>query len=253
MNDSDKIKSRIRKLLCLANDQSAAEGEIENALNFARKLMDKHHLEEGDLTEEQLQEKMAREVATCGGAKMSMWESCLANAVIETVGTIGWYVGKKVPKRDEFGILQRGKGNSQEVAFYGPCEDVSLAIEMFLELSKTVAAMARLRWGGVYRGAGRSYCEGFTSELLGRVRNVVQQQRTEQCRAIVLRSKDAAKLWLKEELGIGLHRRGSSKGRQVTHNSSAWNDGQAHGRDSNLSFTRRSKLQGGSGSTKLLS
>lgn len=248
---SDKIKDRIRKLLNMAECDAAAEGEIENALRFARQLMDKHHVSTAELTEEQLQEKMALEVATCGGSKMSCWESCLAHAVVETIGTIGWFIGRKVPKRDKHGIMQAGMGMTQQVKFYGPDEDVALAIDMFHTLQKTIATMAKLKWGGIYRGPGRSYCEGFAGNLSDRVSGEVRSERTEECTAIIIRAKDVAKLWLKTEMGINL-RSGKGQSRRVTHNHTAFGEGQSDGQKSSLSFTRRAKMNGGSGTTRLL-
>jgi len=47
--DTTRIKEKIRKLLNLAEDDGAMEGEINNALNFARRLMLQHNISEEDI------------------------------------------------------------------------------------------------------------------------------------------------------------------------------------------------------------
>lgn len=206
---TDRIKSRVRKLLNLANDQSAAEGEIENALRYARALMDQHHLDEADLDEEVREERMAQMIATCGGSKMSAWESALAHAIVKVIG-FGWYVGK----------------------------------EMFEEVGKTIATMARLKWGGVYRGPGRSYCEGFAYELLNRVSREIREQRTSECKALVHQKANLARTWLREEAGVRLRSRGGG-GDGGQHHHDAFGDGRRDGRQSD--FQRPAPAEAGRG------
>ncbi len=245
MNTTEAIKSRVLKLLNLAECPEAVEGEIHNALAFARKLMDQHHLTEADLQDEEIrEEKMGKTVATCGGSKMSSWESALGGALVALFGSIGWYVGGKTKSRDEFGFLQRGETDRQTAIFYGPVEDAELAKDMFEEIGKTIATMARLKWGGVYRGEGRSYCEGFAYELLNRVRKDVRENRTEQCKALVLVKADDAKKWLKNVEGVRLRSRGGGSGGGLHHHDS-YGDGRSDGQKSDFQPRRRPKLNGG--------
>ena len=44
-----KLIERIKKMFALANDKGAAEGEAENAMRMANKLMEKHNLSHIDL------------------------------------------------------------------------------------------------------------------------------------------------------------------------------------------------------------
>lgn len=48
-NQREKDLIKIRKMFALANDASASEGEIENALKFAAKLMAKHNIDETEI------------------------------------------------------------------------------------------------------------------------------------------------------------------------------------------------------------
>lgn len=45
----EAILDKVRKLLALANDAEASEGEIENALKMAEKLMIKHNIDRGEI------------------------------------------------------------------------------------------------------------------------------------------------------------------------------------------------------------
>lgn len=243
--NTEAIKSRVLKLMNLAQCPAAAEGEIHNAMAFARKLMDEHHLTEADLQDEEIrEEQMGKTVATCGGSKMSAWESALAHAIVALFGSIGWFVGGKTDPRDEFGILQRNEPDRQTAIFYGPIEDAELAREMFEEIGKTIATMARLKWGGVYRGRGRSYCEGFSYELLNRVRKDVREHRTEECKALVLVKAEDAKKWLKDVEGISLSSQGGG-GQGGLHHHDSYGDGATDGRKSDFQPRRRPKLGGG--------
>jgi len=57
----DNVKDTIRKLLNLAENDGAADGEIDNALRFARRLMHQHHLSEEDIDRSDPDSKAARE------------------------------------------------------------------------------------------------------------------------------------------------------------------------------------------------
>lgn len=63
MSDIGKIKERIRKLLNLAADDGAAEGEIDNALRAARRLMLQHQIGEDDVAAAPEQLKTPEQIA----------------------------------------------------------------------------------------------------------------------------------------------------------------------------------------------
>ena len=84
MNDTlGSVKDNIRAMLRLAANDAAAQGEIDNALMFAKRLMNKHNLEECDLNEDDTiafdaeTAEWDRQKAEVGGATMSTWESSL--------------------------------------------------------------------------------------------------------------------------------------------------------------------------------
>lgn len=49
MADEDRILERVRKMLALANDEAATEGERDNALRMAHNLLMKHQLSMEDV------------------------------------------------------------------------------------------------------------------------------------------------------------------------------------------------------------
>ena len=98
MNTIDKAKDTIRKLLDLAADDAAAENEIENAIRFARKLMDKHNLSEDDLPQaderiiDMEKEACAELFSQTGYAQWADWHkelSCVVCRIVPGVIQMG--------------------------------------------------------------------------------------------------------------------------------------------------------------------
>lgn len=177
--DLEKVKDTINKLLNLAENDAAAKGEVENAMRFAARLMEQHQLTEEDVRLNRVDEKIldlenqtfAELSGYMGGNKFCHWESDAASFACAFVGGVKWYYVEGVPYRIN-GILQyhTGKwaGQSQtrtRVTFYGIQEDVEMAFEVYNQLIMVIASMAKLKWGGVYRGPGRNYCEGFVKGI----------------------------------------------------------------------------------------
>ncbi len=248
----ERVRDRIRKLLRLAENDAASEGEVENALRFAQALMDEHHVAADDLRREQDRDDLRSEMNTVDGwsnsAKRSAWESYLAQAIVTTLGTVGYYWrggGAREVKTDA-GILRRdGNGRTLKrvaMVWYGPAEDIALARELFQDLSQTIASMARLKYGGVFRGPGRSYAEGFASSLLDLARKG-DGDRTAATGAIVRRTAALAKSWLREERGVRLVSGGAMGGGRQ--HSGAHAAGRADGRSHGWNARRRSKLTSG--------
>ncbi len=47
--DNEKVLDKVRKLLALANNEAASEGERDNAMRMAHKLLTMHQLEMADV------------------------------------------------------------------------------------------------------------------------------------------------------------------------------------------------------------
>ncbi len=260
--DNEKIKDKVRKLLNLANDSGAFDGEIENAMRFARRLMLQHNITEEELGSPRDPHEVAAETeyaqadAFSLGSNISNWECLLMSAISKLVGTVGAYKTSETrTKITTYGtIIFDTNGKSQEgkrVVFYGPAEDARDASELFAEWVHVIATMARLKYGGCFRGDGRSYAEGFAQALLLSVQNIQKEEVKEIAaestgRALVLRNafglieakKARGAEWLRQELGIKLRK---TSGHGNRNNPSAFGAGMSDGKKS--SFTRARNLK----------
>ena len=264
----DGVKSRIRKLLNLAADDAAAQGEIENAVAAAQKLMDAHHIAETDLAEKEAgtteiaetTDGYKRRTAYGGGDGRSVkWEGWLANAVTRAVGGIGCYLGGARAQRSTTTGFAKGTKRVGTYVFYGAGEEVDLGAELFAQLQLTIASMAVGLYGNCYRGVGRSYAEGFVAGISAKLREAEnirkRSELTSSCTAlattggttltqIVARKKELAESWLSKSEGIKLGK--GSNGRGGAHDGDAYGRGKADGRRADLSVSRRPRLGGGS-------
>lgn len=236
--DRDAIKDRIRKLLNLAENDAATEGEIENAMRFAQRLMAEHCLTEADVQKvgEQSAEQVAqartygKHAVPMGSSRTSQWEWDAACAVCGVFqGQVQVYRTHTQPVVTPAGLPKfDDDGNPIERrhwVFYGPDAESVLAGELFLSVALAIQTMARLRYGSVWKGAGRSYAEGFAEALMLKV---ASENRDASARAslpsatgpgtgsaLVLRSKEItkairheAKNYLQREHGVKLSNRG---------------------------------------------
>lgn len=246
MNTHDTIKERIRKLLNLA-DGSTHDGEIDNALRFAQRLMDAHQLtraqilDDPDGADSLANEQMAREAAYTGSAKVSHWEGTLVMAVCQVVGSVQVYADRHHNGRTADGLFIGHDRPRAAMQFFGMAEDVSLAVALFTDTRQTITAMARLKFGGVYRGEGRSYCEGFTRALYRKTEETATE-RTAQCSAIIETTSGKALAWLNTEHDIKLSK--SSGGSGGRHFGDANAEGRSDGQRCGFSANRRAKLTG---------
>lgn len=258
----DKVKDRVRKLLNLAHDDAAAEGEIDNALRFAKQLMDEHHLSEDDLSQEpEDQYKQIENSPKCSqfvsvSGRIYAWESGLSMFCARFVGGVGTYIdSRKTPARDHRGMaILHPRTNepyaARRICFYGIAEDVALAAELFHELRLSIIASAILKFGGYCKGDGGYYCEGFVAGLREKTRKAEEQSKplASDSKALVLvdrrkdlieRKKDAGNEWLKSQgikLCSGSHRSGASG------SSDSFHEGRSDGRSTDVSVSRTKKL-----------
>jgi len=258
--DIEKVKDTVRKLLNLANNGAAAEGEIANAMRFAAKLMEQHQLTEEEVKLNKVDEKIldlenqtfAELKGWFGGYKFCEWESNAASFACAFVGGVKWYYREDVVERDENGIAKCWPAwyghkvkTKVQVTFYGIEEDVAIAFAVYNEILMTVAAMAKLKYGGVYRGPGRNYCEGFVSGIWSKwysdqdnQRKIAHQQ-TSNCTAlavidsrklIVQRKEELAIQWLSEKRGLKLGK-GRARSSSGSYNREAHNEGYTDGKN----------------------
>lgn len=249
----DAVKSKIRKLLGLANDPNAAEGEIENALRFSERLMAQHQIDQGELDQHEARpakSMMANDRAWLKSSRAAFWQGQLSMVVCRAVGTVQTYQDYNEAKLGPGGTVAFNENGEPDLTkyagfrFYGPAADVSLAVEMFAALSETISAMGVLRYGSCVRGSGRNYCEGFVSGLRD---SLMQQQagRDSHSKALVLARTDVVKReatkWLQEEHGIKTYSK-SSGGGASSYDGKAFGSGAADGRAHGMKTGGRGRL-----------
>lgn len=271
-SDMTRIKKTISDLLNLADNDAAFDQEAENALRFARKLMLRHGIEQCDLEEKRDASSIAAVADVEYGLKhcyseaktLSKWEESLANTIASIVGTVQWFKQTKVEKKTKAGTVAFNDKTGEKVglvssmSFYGPDADCIDAIDLLEEWRQVVIAMARLKYGGVFRGPGRSYCEGFANSLRKankRIKHLEHQQMMEldsahrsnalmiiNANAIAHEKKERAASWLQDEKKIKLRSAPQTSYRK--HFGDAYVDGQTDGKKANLSHSRRRRLEG---------
>lgn len=267
----ERVIERIRKLLTLAGDTSATQGEIENAMRFAQRLMAEHEIAEHEAQAQGGEDRVdprapirtddyTRRTVPGGSERAATWEGWLGSYLADLVGGIGVYINKREgATRRENGIGVRVVG----YCFYGDPEACELAADLWAELRETIATSAVMGYGGCYRGEGRAYAEGFVLGLIEKLREERAAERrgeakalpdpTGQSTAIVplrpdqraaldlvhKRKKDAASHWLKTSCGIKLGGGGSAGGK---HYAGAHAAGMRDGRSQTVTANRRRKL-----------
>jgi len=264
MSDISRIKDRIKNLLNLAENDGAMDGEVDNALRFARRLMLKHNLDEADVKDAQGAHEKAADYETTEytkewtrtvGTRFTAWETELMFAIQELIGTVKWFRGSTRDRMTKMGTIEFNPvtgmpAKVRQVVFYGPKGDVADALEMVREWQETIVTMARLRFGGALRGPGKSYAEGFARSLLLKVRAIHREERLQikgggstaltlvRSTDLMLAKQKHADVWLEQSAGIRLTK-GTPLG-NGSHDSSAFTAGKADG--SRANFSQRRKL-----------
>jgi hypothetical protein len=252
----DNVRKTIGDLLRLARNEAATQGEIDNALRFANRLMTAHHLTEDDIegTPEHAA-VMESKLAFASGEKLVNWEQSLASFVENFVGSVGVYSINKAVEVKKNGVVRYDrKGqpmNARGFVFYGPQDEARFAAEIFEELHQTISAMANLKYSSPMRGMGREYAVGFVNGLFAALEDGRRGdiQGDSQTRALVVRSseialqkKTAAKAWLADEQKIKLTNTTTTYSKVKA--SLAYKDGQADGKNARVG-ERSKKLEGG--------
>jgi len=275
MTNVDEIKRKLRAILAKTDDGSGAtEAEVANALAFARRLMVQHNISTEELGRPRNEHELAadaeaveygRACAWTQGQRLSAWESTLSAAIERLVGTVGRYRSSVRPARRDGRALFSETGAPRRavpIYFYGPVADARDATELFEEWALTISALGRMRYGNVYRGEGRSYCEGFAAALRDRVTRLQREERTRieasqrgslhpAEKALVVQTADAlglmaakreqAEAWLSRQ-GVELGRRGRSAGGE--HHSGAYAAGKTDGQNARFSRQRQARIEG---------
>lgn len=249
--DMERAKETVRKLMNLAKNDGALDGEIANAMAFAKKIMDEHHItltdiEDVDETLEDLKRKAFSEgIVTTSFTRQARWEYTLAHFVCKLVGGVQYWFYSDVT-RDKIA----GKGC---LHFYGVEEDVQLAQELFNECRLIIATAATLRYKTFSGGAGRNYCEGFAYGLYSQLEKANKQELLEKSTGTALMVLNTRKeiVKRKEELGTnylaevkGIKKLKTRKGTaNPNQDARAWRQGHEDGKSHQATVDRKKKLQ----------
>lgn len=257
----ERIAAKVRKLLAIAEDDAASAAEIQNAMNFAQRMMDAHHLTEEDLAHEpsddyqKVNDSFMKEYRSFIGKKAFYWEQILATFVCKFVGCEVYLDHSKRPARtrtgfalrDSYGEPYRGKS----VVFYGVAEDAAIAADVYDELRSLIGSMAQIKWASIYKGDGASYCEGFVSGLFTQLKTArkIESQSSTTAMILVERREDlikykqnAARNWLEKARGKKL-RKAQTGGGSSTGSYEAYSEGRSDGSRTDVNATRRKKIE----------
>jgi len=262
----EAIKDRLRKLLNVAKEGSnATEGEMNNAMQMATRLMSKHHLDVSDLkgdprpsiedmkTHARNAEK-GRYWATVGG-KFFAWETSLAKFVADFVGVKVYCDGLKRDARLTSGLARANadgefyKGKS--FVFYGVAEDAMSAANLFYELWPTTWYAGMMKFGKAYSGDGGKYCQGFVVGMRTAFNATNASINLENSserglmvvngrKEIITLKKSLADDYLRNAVGIKLRSGGSRSG--ANGSTGAYNEGKADGAKQNVRRATSKKL-----------
>ena len=243
------VKDKLRKLLNLSTNAGAAEGEVDNAMAAATRLMTQHNLTREDVdmhAQDPVQNvRLGRHASVSLGRNFSSWEGMLAVFVKEFIGYLDCYKTPSIAlKKNGVAVLDED-GHPRfgtMVYFYGSEDSAEAAVEVYEELRDTIQAMGLLLHRGWFKGDGAVYCQGFCDGLDSAYKRSVAKLKIcdEQTTALVIvdaKNQEAmsikAKAWLKLTHGIGNLRRARSGGARGS--ASAYREGQSDGANYNPS------------------
>jgi len=203
--EKDRAVEKVRKLLALANDSAASEGETANAMAQAHKLMQKHRIAEIELDTESQDDgfEILDQPLAFMGKKHTGWKTSLAQAMARHNGCYIWL-----------------QGNHIHVA--GRPEDAEIARAMYKFVAHQIMAMAKGHGG---RGAKwlRAWRVGVVLTVDRRLRDITRELAKEvSSTALVVVEQRAEKVsaFVHERMSFG-RTRGSRTGYD--------NDGFEHG------------------------
>lgn len=227
------IIDRIKKLLSLAKDSGAADGEITAAMRAATALIEKYQIDASELAEEKPTFHRIKSITH----NNSLWEATLATAVANLFGTVGAYAGQTK--------VRIGGKVFGEIFFFGETKDCILAREIFEEFSEAITRNAYIRYKTLLKGDGLLYAMGFANALweLSRESTIAKQSVKVGDTSLAVRNSivlQSAIDWLKETYKISLVAKQTT--RVVNRNSGAYADGWNDGQASDFSKNRQKKL-----------
>lgn len=188
-----EIISRVQKLLALANDKAASEGEIANALALAHRLMQKHRIEEVELDAASKDSgfEIIDESFAFMGNKYSDWKAFLAHIIARHNGCYVWL-------------------DSKHIKVAGRPEDAQVARAMYKFVAHQIMALAKMHSG---QGAKflRAWRPGVVFTIDKRLKTVTEEFTKSTALVVVNQRSNEVEEFVKEKLDLGARRRSSTR------------------------------------------
>lgn len=155
----ESIIGKIEKLLAIANDGAASEGEVQNALAMVQKLMAKHALEEGDL-------------------KFSKKTKPVIYTTVDVPRAYAWYQKQAMKLiADNFRVFVfYGKSEKNYYGIYGFEEDSLIAKQVMEFVGKNIEKHLRIYVRDQRREVSQAEKNDWTRGFLGGLREVLTNQ-----------------------------------------------------------------------------
>lgn len=195
----ESIKATIAKLITLANDKGATQGESETAMERATALMAKYQLDQAEVLSQKIKKgenlDVIQEEAECYYFESSYnWEYSL-----------GWSIGhifdcKTIQSRNGFAVVNDKYFPSFKMIFIGLPDDVALALYFFDYCQNEIGRETELFTQ--QKRKGNDFALGMSARIIERLTEMykkVAEQTHETCTALIVVKKDAIDKYVKEE------------------------------------------------------
>lgn len=153
-----KIVDRVKKMLALANDAGATEGERDNALRMSYNLLAKYNLSMADLPEDGVQEVREQQTVTISADR---WARSVANSVAELFFC-------------RYFFQRTGVSGKEMHHFVGKQSNCITAMQMTEYLIKSIKRQATAHHKSATSPQGRSFCVGAASSIRQRVTSMLK-------------------------------------------------------------------------------
>lgn len=221
----EKIIDRVKKMMALANDGAAAEGERDNALRMAYNLLAKYNLSMSQVDAHNSNPEEGRE-----SQKATFVVYPWARSIASVVGSLFFC---------NYYFMRSGTGKQATHCFIGKASNAATAQYMSEFVVKSVCREAARLYGSAIAPEARCFAIGVVRKLQERVKEIKDSLNAESKPGTALalinldKSERAANsLWLAEQ-GIKL-RQSASRGKGVT-DSDAFHAGKDFGARVSLS------------------
>ena len=221
----DKVLARIKKMMALAGDKAATEGERDNALRMSYKLLAKHNLSMEDVNSHNTVKVEARK-SNQSSFVVYPWARDIAKQVGELFFCNYYFVRAETGKQASHAFIGK-TGNSTTAAY------------MANFIVRSVLSQATRMYGSSITPEARSFAVGVGSKLRERIRELKAAVSAEETAGTVLvlenlheTEKQANGLWLATQ---GVTLRTVKSNTKVSVNSAAYHAGKAFGSSVSLS------------------